>query len=115
MKNQLWQDWVNLVVGLWLFISPWLGLGELSSAAWNSWILGAAIAIFAIAALSLPKKWEEWVNVVLGIWVIIAPFVLGFSTESGAMWNHLIVGVLVLIVALWALQSPVHREVPVQT
>jgi hypothetical protein len=108
MKRKLWPDWVNLVLGIWLFLSPWFGLGEAQGAAWNSWIFGALIAVFAIAALSLPQKWEEWVNAVFGLWLIVAPFALSFNTEVGAMWNHIVIGVLVGADALWAMQSLRH-------
>ncbi len=41
----------------------------------------------------------DWVNVVLGIWLILSPFVLGF-TKHAALWNNVCVGVAVMAVAL---------------
>jgi len=40
------------------------------------------------------------INVVLGIWVIISPFVLGFSGNQTARWNDVAVGIAVAILAL---------------
>lgn len=39
-------------------------------------------------------------NVVLGIWLIISPFVLGFTRNQTAMWNDIAVGIAVALVAL---------------
>lgn len=99
-----WQDWFNLVLGVWLIVAPFIGIGASNSdvAAGNSYVLGAAVAIFAIVALASGRVWEEWVNLVLAAWLIIAPFVLGFSDQTGAMWNHVIVGLLIGADALWA-------------
>nr|WP_281166742.1 SPW repeat protein [Thermus igniterrae] len=44
--------------------------------------------------------WEEWLNVLLGVWLILSPWLLGFSGVGNAMWNALIVGVLVGALAL---------------
>jgi hypothetical protein len=41
----------------------------------------------------------------LGVWIFIAPFVLSFHTQHVATWNHLILGVLIVIDALWAMAS----------
>ena len=42
----------------------------------------------------------KWINALLGIWVIISPFVLGFSRNQAAMWNNVATGGAVLLVAL---------------
>jgi hypothetical protein len=39
------------------------------------------------------------IDVLLGIWLVIAPFALGYSHNSGALWNDIIVGVVILILA----------------
>ncbi|MER3406665.1 MAG: hypothetical protein C4289_17095, partial [Chloroflexota bacterium] len=45
-----------------------------------------------------------WLNVILGLWLIISPWVLGYTTTTAAFYNALIVGVLVAVFALlgWA-------------
>jgi hypothetical protein len=107
MKQQRWQDWVMLALGAWVFFSPFWMAGYASmgdAAAWNSYILGALAAMFACAALATGKIWEERLNAALGIWLLIAPFVLGFhAAEPGASWNHFVLGALMVIDAAWAL------------
>lgn len=111
-RKQRWQDWVNLVLGVWLFLSPWFGIGVGAGAAWNSWIFGAVIAVMSVWALSNPQRWEEWVNLVVGVWVLIAPFVLLFTAQTGATWNHIIVGIVVAVDAIWAMaKRPEQRRV----
>jgi hypothetical protein len=91
------------VIGFWLFISPWVFAGAAAgAAAWSFWIVGILIAILALAALSAFHVWEEWVNVVLGLWMIVSPWVLGFSAAAGLTWNAVIMGVLVVAFAGWA-------------
>ena len=103
MRRQNWQDWVNLLIGIWLFISPWIFVGAAAgAAAWNFWIVGILIAVFALAALSAFQVWEEWVNVALGLWMIVSPWVVGFSAATGLTWNAVIMGVLVVAFAGWA-------------
>ncbi len=111
-QEQRWQDWTNLLFGVWLVLAPFFGIGVLNdAAAWNFYISGTAVAVFAIAALIRPQVWEEYVNLFVGIWLILAPFVLGFTDQPGPMWNQIIVGLLVGGDALWAaLQSPPKRK-----
>ena len=42
-------------------------------------------------------------NAVFGVWLIISPWLLGFSDLFAAMLNTVIVGAAVLILAVWAL------------
>lgn len=106
--NRRWQDWVNLALGIWLFFSPFILLyagGPGGAAAWNSYILGIGIVIFAGGALAKPADWEEWVNLALGVWLVVSPWVLGFAGDGAATWNHVIVGILVGGDAIWAMRQ----------
>jgi cation transport ATPase len=103
MKTR-WQDWLNLVFGLWLFFSPWLlqyytarPYTDQTFALWNSVVFGAAVVVFAVWALFVPKKWEEWTNLVLGLWLIASPWVLGFHTYTVAAANMVIVGLVIAV------------------
>jgi NADH:ubiquinone oxidoreductase subunit K len=41
-----------------------------------------------------------WVNVLLGLWVAISPFVLGVSQHIGPMCNNIAIGVVVMVLGL---------------
>jgi predicted MFS family arabinose efflux permease len=97
-----WKDVVNLILGLWLIISPWvLNFASDSRPMWNAVIIGVIIAILAIAALISFRKWEEWIEAVLGLWLIISPYVLGFTTQMNATVDQVIVGIIVAALAIW--------------
>jgi hypothetical protein len=104
MERQRWQDWVQLVLGIWLFFSPWiLGFSGTGNASGNAYIIGIGLVVFAVIALYQPKLWEEWINLVLGVWLIIAPWVVGFSNMSRATENSVIIGILSVILMLWGM------------
>ena len=107
-------DVVNAVVGVCLALAPWvLGFTADATAAWNAWIVGAAIAFIAVGALVGFSEWEEWANLVLGVWAVIAPWALSFSGTAGAVTAHVIAGLIVAVLAaieLWFVHNqPVSR------
>jgi SPW repeat len=102
-----WQSWLNLVVGVWLFISPWvLGTTSDAATAWNAWIIGAAIFVVALIALGTPASVAApWVNVVLGAWLFVSPWVLRYTDVSDGAINAWVFGVVTVLVALWAMSA----------
>jgi hypothetical protein len=68
----------------------------------NAHIVGAIIAILALATMLAFQTWEEMVSAALGAWLIIAPWVLGFSNHGTAMLTHVLIGIATLVLALWA-------------
>lgn len=96
------QDWINLVLAVILFISPWvLGFVPEQYASWNAWASGAVIGLIAIGAIGMFQEWEEWLNLLLGLWVIAAPWVLGFAAVTLAMSAHVVLGFLIAAAAAW--------------
>jgi hypothetical protein len=97
-------DIINLVLGAFLFFTPWLfgyAAGAMSGAAWIS---GTLIVFASMAALAAFAEWEEWANLFLGVWVFVSPWVLGFD-GSQAMHINLVVGIIVALLAtieLWS-------------
>src|SRR3954463_8267361 len=91
-------DVANLILGAILFFSPWMfgfGAGAVSQ---NAYIAGLAIAILAIAALAAFAVWEEWLNLIVGLWTLVSPWVLGFQGTT-AMTVHVVIGAAVAILA----------------
>jgi hypothetical protein len=94
-------SWLNIVLGIWVIISPFaLAFGVFPRAMWNNVATGAAIVLLAIIRASTPQQpgWS-WANTILGIWLIISPFVLAFVMPA-ALWNNIILGIIIAIVAL---------------
>ena len=99
-----WQDWTNLLLGGWLFVAPWL-LGTTSNAAssWNAWPVGTAIVLVSLWALAQSGGVGlEYTRVLLATWLVVAPWVLGFAAATTDATNAWAVGVLVLVLGLWA-------------
>src|SRR5262249_10490202 len=110
-RNESFVDVINLILGGWLFLTPWIFGFTGGAAGWNAWIFGALIAVVAIAALAAFAEWEEWVNLALGLWLIVAPWTLEFAGNTTAMRNHVIVGIVVAGLAAGA-GGPGHGESP---
>ena len=105
MVAKRWQDWANLVLGSWLFASVWLLGYAGSTAAWNAAVMGAGIVVFALIAAYMPKAWEEIINTLLGVWLVVSPFVLGFATSTTVALHTVLVGILATSFAVWAMAS----------
>ena len=104
------QDWINLVCGVLLFISPWaLGFSGELMAARTAWVGGIVIGVMAIAALVQFAEWEEWVTLIVGVLVVIAPWVLGFAAMYYALATCVVLGVIVALASIseiWVVHHP---------
>lgn len=100
-----WQDWGNVTLGTVLFFAPWLfGTSGDGTSSWNAWISGLLIVSVALWGLAVPvSKGAQWTNMVLGAWVVIAPFALGFTDVTEAAWTAFLIGAGVITMAVWAL------------
>jgi len=48
------------------------------------WVSSALIAMASAAAIGTFSDWEEWLNLVLGIWLASAPWILGYAHSRAA-------------------------------
>lgn len=114
MTTRRWVDWVNVMLGLWLIASPWLLTVAASDrpAAWSSWSVGAAIVTVAFLAMYKPAVWRDAVGVMFGAWLIASPWVLGFVGASAAATNAVIIGLLAIGYALWAMRIDITSGDP---
>jgi hypothetical protein len=102
-----WQSWITLLIAIWFFVSPWVlqfaaggaAGGAPQAAPWNAWVLSVVIALVTLSAMGAPAVWQPWANLLLAIWVFIAPWVLGFANTTPA-WDHWVCGVLFALLAI---------------
>jgi SPW repeat len=103
-------DVVNLALGAVLFFSPWL-FGLSAGAQWQTAsIVGPIIAVLSIAALAAFAVWEEWLNLIAGLALMVSPWLLGYQ-DSQAMMINVVIGTSVAFMA--ALEALLCWRMPV--
>lgn len=92
---------INVLAGIWLFVSPWVYQSGVD--AWNNWIVGALIILFAAIRLSSPvgTRGLSIANLILGAWTFASPWIYGYTGFTGRFINSLCVGVIVFILGVY--------------
>lgn len=109
-ETRRWQDWASFALGLWLAVSPWLAdYAAHDAATANAAIAGLALAVVAHFGFSCDHPGCEWFNLAGGLWLVGAPFILGFAGNHVAAVNAITVGVFVTLLSASALE--LDREV----
>ncbi|QKZ11317.1 SPW repeat protein [Spirosoma sp. KUDC1026] len=85
-------------IGIWLMASPAV-FQLLKPIASNEHIMGPIIASIAMIAISESMRDFRYLNVLAGVWLLIAPWVLG-NENTRSILNEMGMGTLVVIMAL---------------
>lgn len=94
-----WTSGTNIAAGVWLLAAPFvLGYGGITAAVTNSIVVGLVVLSLAWYRTANPSRTmgASWTNALLGGWLIVAPFVLGYSATTAAVTNDIIIGLVVL-------------------
>jgi hypothetical protein len=92
----------NLVMGALLVLSPWVFEFETSVQAQNAVRSGIAIVLLSIAAFVGFAAWEEWGNLIAGLWLVVSPWILDLGGST--RWYQITIGIAVVALAkneLW--------------
>jgi len=46
---------------------------------------------------------QNYIQLVIGIWILISPWLLGFSSISIMTWSNLIAGMILILINIWAI------------
>jgi SPW repeat len=105
-----WEDWCSWGLGIWLCISPWALRFDLEPASTRAAVVTGVLLILVEAiTLSAFRAWEEWINVLLGVWLIAAPWIVA-TTSGAATADFVVVGLLVLALAIYEIRNPEKAE-----
>lgn len=47
------------------------------------------------------SHWFGKISVILGVWIIASPWVLGFSSFAPALWSNIAAGAALALLGLW--------------
>ena len=89
----------QLVLAIFLFVSPWLFAFANGKLRIDTWVSAALVAVISLLALIAFRDWKEWIACILGLWIAVSPWVLGFQ-HTVAMFINLAVGLSIAYLAL---------------
>ncbi|MGV9559567.1 SPW repeat protein [Streptomyces sp. NPDC003401] len=92
------------LLGLYCAVSPWIlhyTAGQPALVTHNL-IVGIAIGLLALGFTAAPARMYglSWAMCALGVWMIVAPWVVGDSPDAGVAVNNIIIGALALVLGL---------------
>jgi uncharacterized membrane protein HdeD (DUF308 family) len=106
LSTKRWQDQVILLLGIWLFVSPWaLGYASSSPAGTNAFVAGAIMVILAAFDLYQTHVWAVLLNLIVGVWVTVSPWMIDVVRDRRMSASLLIVGIATIVLAMWELRA----------
>jgi len=101
-------DIYTLLCGIFLVLAPWLFGFVRAAGRLDVEVSGYVLIALSAAAFLAFADWEEWLKVAVGLWLIAAPWLLGF-VHTSAMHVSIAIGVIVAFLTLleiWLAHDP---------
>ncbi|GAA4591327.1 SPW repeat protein [Planotetraspora phitsanulokensis] len=97
-------DGLALLSGMYLALSPWIvGFSDRGPLTVNNLITGLVVTLLALGYSSMYGRTYgiAWVLPLIGIWTIIAPWVIrGDMASARTIWSNVVVGAIILALGL---------------
>jgi len=110
--HRTWEDWFGMLLGVLIVASPWFPIqdeaavtGQVSQLVLlNAVVVG--LVVFGLAQLEYValQRWEEVLTILIGLWLIVSPYFLGYSAAGFLRLYHTSLGsvvVLLGVLQLW--------------
>lgn len=98
LNNVPWNLLLSAALGLWVMATPAV-LGLTGLAANSSYLAGALVVTWAVIAFGEVARPARLLNVAMGLWIIVAPWLLSGATAR-SRWVDLFVGGLLIALSL---------------
>ncbi|WP_146214420.1 SPW repeat domain-containing protein [Rhizobium sp. 11515TR] len=115
MREPRWQNWFGLLLGTLIFLTPWLAPDLLPVAKASTMVyatgtaIGLTIVNVSILGIFNPEAWIDWLKFWLGLVLLAAPWVLGFSGLIFFTSSFVSAAMLLIIVSGLAFASRTPR------
>lgn len=100
----------TIVLGVWEMLAPVIfGYSSRIDALWNGLLCGALLILLGIGALRTARDETRrilngWM-IAAGVWLVLAPFILGYGGATAAVWNDVIVGIIGVVLGWTGLRT----------
>jgi hypothetical protein len=101
VTHREWQDWIGVGLGVLILVSPFIGDEPVGGIVMlNAVVVGLVVLIISQLEIVGPTSWEEIINAICGLWLIVSPLIFGYSAAGQLRYWHFGLGALVTIIAL---------------
>jgi hypothetical protein len=101
---------ISFGLGIWMVVAPFILNYSHTAATANSIVIGLAISAFSYMRLrTFSGTWTSWSLAGAGLWIVLSPFIFGYS-KAGTYWNELLLGLVLIILMFSALGQDIRHH-----
>ena len=108
-QHRRWEDIALMILGVAIMVSPMFVETGNSRVVAATALVGAALVIIGGLEQLVLRRWEEYLALLGGLWMIAAPFVLNYGAPLRT-W-HIVLGALVAALAILVLWQDRNRSI----
>lgn len=107
MGKRHWQDRVTILIGIWIFLTPWVlpylfpEQALTGRAAWAHHLVGGIFVALSLSAIVTRQDWQEWANCLAALCLIVSPWILNFTNATMLSLNAVLLGLIVLMLSAY--------------
>ncbi|MCK1653778.1 SPW repeat protein [Bradyrhizobium sp. 149] len=104
--HRTWEDWCGMVLGALIVASPWFPIQEHLAIGGQQMIIVNTVAVglvvFGLSQLEYValQRWQEVATIVVGLWLIVSPYMLGYSGDGFLRVYHTSLGAVALVLGV---------------
>ncbi len=95
---------LSVLFSLWLILSPFVLSFAGAIGMWDAVVVGLLVLILSWVRYATPTSASilSWFVALLGVWLVVSPYVFGMSGAASVLWDYLATGIAVLVLGVWA-------------
>jgi hypothetical protein len=109
-----WISWMNVALGLWLAVAAFAFRHSTGTGVTENVVAGLFVALAALWAARAFRPTvslvASWTVVLAGLWVVAAPFTLGYERWSSSIANDVLVGIAIVGLGVANTMTKAHHR-----
>ncbi|WFU37648.1 SPW repeat protein [Bradyrhizobium sp. CB82] len=104
--HRTWEDWCGMLLGALIVASPWFPVQDQAVTVGHQAVIlntvAAGLVVFGLSQLEYValQRWQEVATILVGFWLIVSPYILGYSGEGFLRVYHTSLGAVVVLLGI---------------
>ncbi|MET4032846.1 uncharacterized membrane protein YozB (DUF420 family) [Bradyrhizobium sp. JR7.2] len=104
--HRTWEDWCGMLLGALIVASPWFPIQDHSPIVERQTMIlntvAVGLVVFGLSQLEYValQRWQEVATILVGLWLIVSPYVFGYSGEGFLRIYHTSLGAVAVILGV---------------